>query len=172
MLDNRTRLLLILSQDLLDQARVIAGRATTVLKLPVSLQIVLRALISVGLKRESHSALFANIESQARAVRQKRSRVHRAGEGRPLRSGSQQVAKETTMLKLIGLTVLATAVAVSTLGCVRGLVSPTAPARDQIYLAKPMSVPAGIIASEATVRWRDIGIDSASGPLAARGGAD
>mgnify|MGYP003694133491 FL=1 len=34
MLENRTRLLLILSQDVLDQARVIAGRATTVLKLP------------------------------------------------------------------------------------------------------------------------------------------
>jgi hypothetical protein len=77
MLENRTRLLLILSQDLLDQARVVAGRATTALKLPVSLQIVLRALICVGLKRESHSALFANIESQARAVRQKRRRVSR-----------------------------------------------------------------------------------------------
>ena len=79
----RTRLLLILSRDLLDQARVVAGRATTVLKLPVSLQIVFRALISVGLKRQGHAALFANIESQARAVRQKRSRVHRAGEGLP-----------------------------------------------------------------------------------------
>jgi hypothetical protein len=77
MLENRTRLLLILSQDLLDQARVIAGRATTALKLPVSLQIVLRALICVGLKRESHSALLANIESQARAVRQQRSRGSR-----------------------------------------------------------------------------------------------
>ena len=86
MLENRTRLLLILSKDMLDQARVIAGRATTALKLPVSLQIVLRALIWVGLKRESHSALVANIESQARAVRQKRSRVRVAGEGRPLRS--------------------------------------------------------------------------------------
>ena len=84
--ENRTRLLLILSQDLLDQARVVAGRATTVLKLPVSLQIVLRALISVGLKPQGRSALFANIESQARAVRQKRSRVHRAGEGPQLRS--------------------------------------------------------------------------------------
>jgi len=86
MLENKTRLLLILSQDLLDQARVVAGRATTVLKLPVSLQIVLRALISVGLERRHHSALFANIESQARAVRQKRSRVRRAGEGLQLRS--------------------------------------------------------------------------------------
>ena len=88
MLENRTRLLLILSQDMLDQARVIAGRATTAFKLPVSLQIVLRALIWVGLKRESHSALFAHIESQARAVRQKRSGARRAGEGKPLRTGS------------------------------------------------------------------------------------
>ena len=89
MLENRTRLLLILSQDLLDQARVIAGRATTALKLPVSLQIVLRALIWVGLKRESHSALFADIERQARALRQKRNRVPRAGAGRQLTSRSQ-----------------------------------------------------------------------------------
>src|SRR5437899_6515660 len=87
MLENRTRLLLILSQDLLDQARVIAGRATTALKLPVSLQIVLRALIWVGLKRESHSALFADIERQARALRQKRNNG-RAGEGRPRQSRS------------------------------------------------------------------------------------
>ena len=90
MLENRTRLLLILSKDLLDQARVIAGRATTALKLPVSLQIVLRALIWVGLKRESHSALVANIESQARAVRQKRSGARRAGEGRDLPSGNRR----------------------------------------------------------------------------------
>jgi len=86
MLENRTRLLLILSQDLLDQARVIAGRATTALKLPVSLQIVLRALISVVPKPQKQAKLFANIESQARAVREKRSRVHGAGAGRPLRS--------------------------------------------------------------------------------------
>jgi hypothetical protein len=88
MLENRTRLLLILSQDMLDQARVIAGRATIALKLPVSLQIVLRALIWVGLKRESHSALVGNIESQARAVRRKRSGARRAGEGKQLRAGS------------------------------------------------------------------------------------
>ena len=88
MRENKARLLLILSQDMLDQARVIAGRATIVLKLPVSLQIVFRALIWVGLKRESHSALVANIESQARAVRQKRSGARRAGEGKPLRTGS------------------------------------------------------------------------------------
>ena len=88
MLENKTRLLLILSQDSLDQARVIAGRATTAFKLPVSLQIVLRALIWVGLKRESQSALFANIERQARAVRLKRNRTRRAN-GRQLSSRSQ-----------------------------------------------------------------------------------
>jgi hypothetical protein len=74
-------------------------------------------------------------------------------------------AKETTMLKGIGLTALATAAAVLTLGCVRGLVSPTAPVQDQIYMTKPMSAPAGIISSEATILWRDIGIYRASGPL-------
>jgi hypothetical protein len=78
-LENKTRLLLILSQDVVDQARVIAGKATTVLKLPVSLQTVLRALIWVGPKRESHPALFAKIESQARAIRLKRSRERRRG---------------------------------------------------------------------------------------------
>jgi len=90
MLENKTRLLLVLSQDVLDQARVIAGKATTVLKLPVSLQIVLRALIWVGLKRESHPALLVNIESQARAVRQQRSGARRVGGGGPPPSGNLQ----------------------------------------------------------------------------------
>src|SRR2546428_6445542 len=90
LLENKTRLLLILSQDALDQARVIAGKSTTALKLPVSLQIVLRALIWVGLKRESHPALLANIESQARAVRQKRSGGEHAGAGRDLQAGNLQ----------------------------------------------------------------------------------
>ena len=65
------------------------------------------------------------------------------------------------MLKCIGLTALATAVAVLTLGCVGG----PAPVKDQIYMAKPMSVPAGIISSEATALWHDIGIYRASGPV-------
>ena len=69
------------------------------------------------------------------------------------------------MLKCIGLTALATAVAVLTLGCVRGLVSPTAPVGDQIYMAKPVSMPAGLSSSEVTVLWRDIGIYRARGPL-------
>jgi hypothetical protein len=73
-------------------------------------------------------------------------------------------AKETTMLKCIGLTALATAVAMLTLGCVGGSVSPTAPVQDQIYMAKPMS-PAWSMSRDATVLWRDIGIYRASGPL-------
>ena len=73
MLDGKTRVLLILSRDVLDRARVLAGKATITLKLPVSLQIVLRALIVEGLKRNDHPALLANIEGQAKAVRHKRS---------------------------------------------------------------------------------------------------
>jgi hypothetical protein len=45
----------------------------------VSLQIVLRALIEVGLKRDNHPALLANVEGQARAVRHQRSVAGRAG---------------------------------------------------------------------------------------------
>src|SRR2546427_2209890 len=73
MLTNKTKVLLVLTQDLLDQARVLAGKATTALKLPVSLQIVLRALIEVGLKRDNHPTLLANVEGQAKAVRHQRS---------------------------------------------------------------------------------------------------
>lgn len=73
------------------------------------------------------------------------------------------------MLKCIRLTTFATAVAVLTLGCVRGPLFPTAPVQDQIYMAKPMSAPAGSISCEATVLWRDIGIYRASGPLSLAG---
>lgn len=69
------------------------------------------------------------------------------------------------MWKCTGPIVLATAVAVLSVGCVRGLGSPTAPAADLIYMAKPMSAPAGIISSETTVLWRDIRIDDVNGPL-------
>jgi hypothetical protein len=73
MRDGRTKVLLILSQDILDRARVVAGKATITLKLPVSLQIVLRALIEEGLKRDGHPAFLANVQGQATAVRQQRS---------------------------------------------------------------------------------------------------
>lgn len=79
MLEDRTTVLLILSREVLDEARVVAAKATITLKLPVSLQIVLRTLIEAGLKRGGHPALLANVESQARAVRQRRSMARRAG---------------------------------------------------------------------------------------------
>jgi hypothetical protein len=81
MVDIATRVLLILPQDILDQARVLAGKATTALKLPVSLQIVLRALLEVGARRENQAALMASVESQAKAVHQRRRSRGRAGSG-------------------------------------------------------------------------------------------
>ena len=76
---NKAKVLLMLTQDVLDRARVLAGKATAALKLPVSLQIVLRALIEVGLKQEDRPTLLANIEDQAKAVRLQRSAARRAG---------------------------------------------------------------------------------------------
>jgi hypothetical protein len=74
-----TKVLLNLPQDVLDQARVVGGKATAALKLAVSLQIVLRALIDEGLKRRDDPALLANVEGQAKAVRHMR-RVARQGQ--------------------------------------------------------------------------------------------
>jgi hypothetical protein len=71
--------LLILPQEVVDRARSTAGKATTRLKLPVSLQIVLRAVIEEGLKRESARGVLARIETQARAVRDIRRAARRAG---------------------------------------------------------------------------------------------
>jgi hypothetical protein len=91
MFADKTKVLLILPQEVLDRARAYAGRATTTLKLAVSLQIVLRALIEEGLKWEDNPALMANIEAQARAVRQIRSAA-RAGGRRATAQGARGVA--------------------------------------------------------------------------------
>jgi hypothetical protein len=88
MLANKTRVLLILPRDLLDRARVLAGKATVALRLPVSLQIVLRALIGEGLKRTDDPALLANVEGQANAVRQIRS-AGRQGVGAQEKGGDR-----------------------------------------------------------------------------------
>ena len=72
MLENRARVLLILPEDVLARARVLAGKATVKLKLPVSLQIILRALIEEGLKQPNHPALLANIEAHANTIRRTR----------------------------------------------------------------------------------------------------
>ena len=73
MFEDRTRTLLILPQGVLDDVRVLVGKATTTLKLSVSVQVVLRALVEEGLKREGDRSLLANIEGQAQAVRHIRS---------------------------------------------------------------------------------------------------
>jgi len=91
MLANKTRVLLILPRDLLDRARVLAGKATATFKLPVSLQIVLRALIGEGLKRDDDPALLANMEGagQGGPLHAERGAASRGcrGEGGVRRSG-------------------------------------------------------------------------------------
>jgi hypothetical protein len=77
MFEDKTRVLLVVPQQVLDRARVFAGEVTTRLKRPVSLQMVLRALIDEGLKRDGDRAVLANVESQVQAVRRIRSRAGR-----------------------------------------------------------------------------------------------
>jgi hypothetical protein len=85
MFEHRAKVLLVLPQEVVDQARVLAGRTTTMLKIPVSLQIVLRALIEEGLKRDGDRGLLANIEGQAQAVRRIRSLAPLGARARELR---------------------------------------------------------------------------------------
>jgi hypothetical protein len=85
MFEDKTRVLLVVPQAVLDRARVFAGEATIRLKRPVSLQMVLRALIDEGLRRNGDRGVLANIEGQVQAVRQIRSRV-----GRVATSGKSQ----------------------------------------------------------------------------------
>jgi hypothetical protein len=77
MFDDEARVLIILPRVLVDRARGLAGRTTTSMKLPVSLQIVLRALIEEGLKRPGDQGLLANISRQAETVRRIRSETRR-----------------------------------------------------------------------------------------------
>jgi len=75
--ESETRVLIILPRELVDRARELAGRATISVKLPVSLQIVFRALIEEGLKRPTNPDLLANISRQAQTVRRIRSEARR-----------------------------------------------------------------------------------------------
>jgi hypothetical protein len=77
MFESETRVLIILPGDLVDRARELAGRATISMKLPVSLQIVLRALIEESLKRPTNPDLLANVGRQAETVRRIRSEARR-----------------------------------------------------------------------------------------------
>ena len=79
MFADETRVLMILPRQLVDRARTVAGRTTTAMRLPVSLQIVFRALIDEGLKRPGDDALLANIGRQAETVR----RIRRESRRRP-----------------------------------------------------------------------------------------
>jgi hypothetical protein len=78
MFPSETRVLIIVPQEVVDRARAFAGRATAATKLPVSLQIVFRALIDEGLKRSGDPALMANIARQAETVRRIRSEARRS----------------------------------------------------------------------------------------------
>ena len=80
MFESETRVLIILPRHLVDRARVLAGRATTSMRLPVSLQIILRALIEEGLKRPTDPNLLANVTRQAETVR----RIRREARRRPM----------------------------------------------------------------------------------------
>ncbi|MFL4999860.1 MAG: hypothetical protein ACJ8DY_05695 [Xanthobacteraceae bacterium] len=71
------RVLVILPRDLVDRARVLAGRGTSSMRLPVSLQIVLRALIEEGLKRPTAPELLGNVRRQAEMVRRIRREARR-----------------------------------------------------------------------------------------------
>jgi hypothetical protein len=77
MFADETRILVILPRRLVDRARGLAGRATVSMKVPVSVQIVLRALIEEGLKRPKDSTLLENISRQAETVRRIRSAARR-----------------------------------------------------------------------------------------------
>lgn len=67
--NEKVKVLLILPSAILDRSRALAGKATATLKLPVSLQIVLRGLIEEGLKQGNAPALLQNFDRQAWAVR-------------------------------------------------------------------------------------------------------
>ena len=77
MFQREARVLVILPRDLVDHARMLAGRATMSMRLPVSLQIVSRALIEEGLRRPTDPGLLANVSRQAEAVRRIRRETRR-----------------------------------------------------------------------------------------------
>ena len=96
MFSPKARVLLILPQPVLDRARALSGRLTATLRLPVSLQIVLRVLIEDGMARAQDRGFTAKVEHQAREVRRIRRgarvrerrealRAERSATSRPLR---------------------------------------------------------------------------------------
>jgi hypothetical protein len=90
MFDRETRVLVILPHELLDRARALAGRATTAMRLPVSLQIVLRALIEEGLKAPKDPDLLANMNRQAETVRRIRREARQSIAARSARGATSR----------------------------------------------------------------------------------
>ena len=96
MFPTETRVLVIVPRDLVDRARALAGRATMSMRLHVSLQIILRALIEEGLRRPTDPGLLSNVRRQAEKVRRIRREARRRpttvraarGSATRLRSGS------------------------------------------------------------------------------------
>jgi hypothetical protein len=82
MFEDKTKVLLVVPQGVLDRARGFAGEVMSKLKRPVSLQMVLRALIDEGLKRDGDGAVLVNVEGQVEEVRRIRSRAGREGSAR------------------------------------------------------------------------------------------
>jgi hypothetical protein len=85
MFPTEARVLIVLPRDLVDRARVLAGRATTSMRLSVSLQIILRALIEEGLRRPTEPGLLANVRRQAETVRRIRREARRGPVARAAR---------------------------------------------------------------------------------------
>ena len=81
MFESEARVLVILPRDLVDRARALAGRATTSMRLPVSLQIVFRALLEEGLRRPTNQGLLASVRRQAETVRRIRQEARRRPAG-------------------------------------------------------------------------------------------
>ena len=134
MKSTKSRVLLVLSQEVVDRARVFAGKAMMALKLPVSLQVVFRALIEQGLKRGGGPALLASVASQATAVHQRRSHADRTPARRRQPSRREQPTarkwergRSDTVVTWVIATAWATVAAVA-LGCAQPAPALTMPA--------------------------------------------
>ena len=97
MFEDETRVLMILPRELMDRARALAGRTTMSMKMPVSLQIVFRALIEEGLKRPGETGLLTNIGRQAEMVRRNRVEGRRRAAGRGRRDGRLSRARSPAL---------------------------------------------------------------------------
>src|SRR5437667_12772996 len=133
--ENRTRLLLILSQEPAGSGSRHRGQSddsTQTAGEPPDRPPC--ADLGGAEARKSHCSFHQHRESGQGRSRTAQQRVSQVKAG----------SKEAAMLNRIGLTALVTAVTVVTLGCARGPVSPT---ETPTYAVKPASVPAGVVSN-------------------------